>query len=126
MYVWWFSPHSGEMIFLDLMLVLIRVGEIHRRGDLIYYSRSPLSEPARVFLVVWIWFIRCRGDYTGEVEFLTTLVLPSMNRKSCFVEFVFAHFCAFYDLHFGVYAVVHFNHFWDLPFMTMGYLLWYK
>jgi len=40
------------------------VGEIHRRGDLIFNSRSPLSEPVSLDLDSRAY--SRRGDYTGE------------------------------------------------------------
>jgi len=46
--VWWFSPLLF-LLFVSFGLCFIDVGEIHRRGDLKCYSRSPLSEPESSF-----------------------------------------------------------------------------
>jgi len=56
--MWWIFGHKGEeeimcggspliskVLVLSLMFNLFHVGEIHRRGDIINYTRSPLSEP---------------------------------------------------------------------------------
>jgi len=43
-------------------------GEIHRRGEYILYSRSPLSETGLMCLIVlsvFIWF-KMSGRFTGE------------------------------------------------------------
>jgi len=84
--VWWFllslncrGDYTGRRRCYTLVLpsVFLRVdsfvyllvpdvGEITQERRLIYYSRSPLSEPdiCSVFLRVDS-FVRCRGDYTG-------------------------------------------------------------
>jgi len=40
-------------------------GRIHR-VDIIFYSRSPLSEPEQVFGVLSSFCFRCRGDSQGS------------------------------------------------------------
>ena len=61
------------------------VGEIHRRGDIIWYIRSPLSEPESAFIVLNCFLIPVGEIHRVEVEFIT-LVLPSLNRKFfCFL-----------------------------------------
>jgi len=40
MYVWWFSPQMNNVVCLFCFVQ--HVGEIHRRGDVFLYIRSPL------------------------------------------------------------------------------------
>ena len=58
------------------------------RGDytgeemLIYYSRSPLSEPESNDYVLFS-DVQVVGEIHRRGDFITTLVLPSLNRKIC-------------------------------------------
>ena len=56
------------------------VGELHRRGDVYFYSRSPLC--VFDFLFIIFFCSRCRGDSQGR-DIYSTLVLPSLNRFCC-------------------------------------------
>ena len=64
--------------------------------EIIIYSRSPLSEPAFVFILfVFLCLFQMSGRIHRVVFLTLTLVLPSLNRNSCLRVlrcFVFVHF----------------------------------
>jgi len=106
------------------------------RGDytgwrIIYYSRSPLSEPDfSVFVLMFDFCNSCRGDSQGG-DIIVTLVLPSLILLLCVILFFLFHSCRGDSQ--GVYifvtlvlppmkpescilAFMHFDHFWVLSF----------
>jgi len=84
-------PSLNRFHFISFHFVSFHVGEIHR-VDVIFYSRSPLSEP---FFVADCFF-RCRGDHKERRNF-NTLVLPSIIlMRSVLCILAFWHFWAFW------------------------------
>jgi len=71
-------PSNVSGVLVRSLGLLIRVGEIHRRGECNNYSRSPLC----CFYDMCIW---CKfshlvvGENTQGRENYTTLVLPSVS-----------------------------------------------
>jgi len=52
-------------VFLLYYVLLFHVGEIHR-GGIIYYSRSPLSDPVFVFYLFFVLLLlKMSGRFTG-------------------------------------------------------------
>jgi len=107
--VWWFSPHLFSFPGRCFCFYVFKdVGEIHRRDN--NYTLVLPSVTMSLFAVSFIGF-KMSGRFTGEETKIITLVLPSMNRNPSFFKELDFFICAFCDLHFGVYAFVHFSHF---------------
>ena len=94
------SLNRSYLVYV-FVLVISDVGEIHRRGVIIVYSRSPLCRFCCRCIVLQL--ISCRGDYTGRSIKTSTLVLPSMNQNSCVLmtPILTPIFDAFYGHHFS-------------------------
>ena len=71
---------------VDGVLCILHDGEIHRRGDRIVYSRSPLYW---ICFIVVVQAVELSGRYTGEENYILTLVLPSVDCLFCFVFYKF-------------------------------------
>jgi len=69
MLVWWFSPHLVFFWLFEHLFFVKDDGEIHRRGVMNYYSRSPLSMD-RTLVVISVLVYSCRGDYREEEKLI--------------------------------------------------------
>jgi len=71
-------PSLCSSICFDFLVIQILLsGRLHRRGVVIYYSRSPLSEPDDV-VCYCVAFVQMSGRLHRVEMFNSTLVLPSV------------------------------------------------